>query len=204
MRKDNLGLFERVRRNSIGSRLAHVCVRLVFEYSLFNPYMIVDFVRRFRSTTEGLNEKSAVIQGPIIPSQDLLTWLSDDRALQRVAESRVSNAHNLAQLVLALSNFRPLYSRVEEGDVPQVFPVLVSDPANLIRFLRGKGVGAVAWPGSSLPAEVNARKDLFPNASIVNSGIVCLPIHQDISGRQLAYMGRLLCEWNQRQCSITR
>ena len=166
--KNNSGILDQENRQCIHMRLTNVFERLVFEYSLFNPYIIIDFLRRLRLTNKGLNEKSVLHRGPIIPSQELLSWLSNDLALKRVVISRVFNTRKISQIVPSLGNLRPLFSRVNEGDVPQVFPILIADAAKFIRFLRSKGVGAFSWPGSSIPAQIVTQKDMFPNALSIN------------------------------------
>lgn len=129
----------------------------------------------------------------VLPSWSLGHFLSDGPYLRQVAQRRCVNYRKLAE-ALAPLEVRMVFSALDECDVPQVLPVL--DPSGtLAGFLRERGIGAYCWPGEELPAEVEAAREVFPNAVRLNDSMVCLPVHQDIDDGHIASMAAAISDW---------
>lgn len=131
-----------------------------------------------------------------LPSWSLMHLLCNEPYLRHVAQRRLDNYRKLAQ-ALAFLNVEMAVHAINEGDIPQVLPVLDSS-GTLADFLRGKGIGVYRWPGEELPAEVRSGKDIFPNAVRLNDSIVCLPLHQDISDVHIVFMVDAISGWRKR------
>lgn len=174
------------RRDAV-RRLEKIFSRL----SLINPYPIVDYFRRFQSTA---NEKIASLQGETQPSQTFLRYLKNTSAFCEIARIRKENFLFLKEN-LAFWGLYPLIPMLGDNDVPQVFPLRCSNAFSLVKFLRHKGVGAVRWPGDDLPTYIKQSPLNFPVAIKMNNEIACLPLHQDISRKDLERMVGFIDEW---------
>jgi dTDP-4-amino-4,6-dideoxygalactose transaminase len=182
--------------NKILDKIFQSLERKVFEISLINPYVIMDSIKFLRSIFRRDVKQPFIGNDQISPPQDLISWLGDLDVLKKLAESRIKNADYLSRHIISNEKVGLLHSGIENGDVPQTLPLMVSGANDLIRFLRERGVGAYAWPDVYLPNQVFKRSDLFPNSTIMHANIVCMPIHQDVTEAQLNFMAELLSKWS--------
>ena len=83
---------------------------------------------------------------------------------------------------------------ISAGEIPQVLPVLDTH-GTLVNYLRDRGIGAYRWPGEEMPNEIKSNPNLYPNAIRLNGSITCLPIHQDISDKHIAFMTDAIADW---------
>jgi hypothetical protein len=127
------------------------------------------------------------------PSYSLMRYLCSEPYLRHVAESRVLNYRKLSQAMAPMGMEAIAYD-VFDNEVPQVFPML--GPAKpLVSYLRKRGIGAYRWPGEEIPGAVKLNPSLYPNAIRLNESIACLPIHQDIQDRHIAFMTGAVADW---------
>ena len=81
----------------------------------------------------------------------------------------------------------PVFSSLDEGVCPLFFPVLVRNKRAAAEQLWSRGIGAVEFWNEGDP---EARQDQFPEAYFLRKHLLELPIHQDISPRQMEYIAR--------------
>ncbi len=142
-------------------------------------------------------EKAAVYDGlrdgASPPSYSLGRYLHNASYLRHIAELRVCNYRKLAQAIAPLG-IEAVVLDISTGEVPQVLPVL-DTTGTLVNYLRERGIGAYHWPGEEIPAEVKSNPNLYPNAIRLHGSITCLPIHQDISDKHIAFMTDVIADW---------
>lgn len=76
-----------------------------------------------------------------------------------------------------------VYPTLPDGICPQVFPVLVGDPARFCRTVVGRSTPTSTWP--PLPTSVRGDPE-FPVANRLANRLVRLPVHQGLDVRDLA------------------
>lgn len=80
-----------------------------------------------------------------------------------------------------------LFEILSDAATPYVFPVITKDPAQkYVDELVCRGIPATRWP--ALPVEVEQNRDHFPWAHFYAEHLLLLPIHQNVSGKQVEYM----------------
>lgn len=129
----------------------------------------------------------------ISPSHNLMCYLCDGSYLRRIADIRMRNYKMLAKAILPFG-VETVFRDISGGEIPQVLPV-IDHTSTLANYLRQKGIGAYRWPGDEIPPEVNANPHLYPNAINLNKSIACLPVHQSINDRHIAYMSEMVSAW---------
>ena len=159
---------------------------------IINPYQMLDLFLREKQTVLTENVK---IYKEISPSKSFMRWLGDDSALYNIALIRREN-FLFIQEVFKGFGMRSFFPVLGMYDVPQIFPLRVSNAPSLVSFLRSRGVGATQWPGIELPSKVLLHRKAFPVTYDLNDSIACLPIHQDIELSDLKKMVALVNEWS--------
>ncbi len=159
---------------------------------IINPYKVLDFLRREKWN---VSVEDIKIYGETSPSKSLMRWLENDSALHNVANIRRKNFLFIQEAFddFGMSSFFPILGMY---DVPQVFPLKVSNAPSLVSFLRSRGVGATQWPGGELAPMVLANRGDFPVTCKLNDTIACLPIHQDLELSDFKKMVVLVNEWS--------
>lgn len=93
---------------------------------------------------------------------------------------------NYLRLSASLSGrITPLFPRLDEGVCPLFFPLLVADKHAAARALWARGIQAVEFWNDGDP-EATGRG--FEDAQFLRDHVLELPIHQDITARQLDYI----------------
>ncbi len=77
----------------------------------------------------------------------------------------------------------------ESVTCPYMFPFQVGRRDHVIAGLRRHGIAASFWP--TLPREVKGNP-AFPQANLIASELVALPVHQDLSERDMRRMAGAL------------
>jgi dTDP-4-amino-4,6-dideoxygalactose transaminase len=78
-----------------------------------------------------------------------------------------------------------LFENLPEGVCPLFFPLLVPDKRNAAEALWRRGIGAVEFWNEGDP---EANREAFPDVQFLRDHVLELPIHQDLTPRQLGYM----------------
>jgi len=105
-----------------------------------------------------------------------------------VANLRRINFLKLKNLLITsgiTSPFTNLYDKV-----PQVYPIF--GDIEFCSYLRNKGIGATMWPSEDIPCDVKNNIELYPNTKRFLQGLICLPIHQGLTDRQITKMSELI------------
>lgn len=111
--------------------------------------------------------------------------------LEQIVRRRRDNYHHLLRALGDIRGIKPLYRDLPNEVCPWMFPVLSTALKDLHKHLRARGVEATAWDGvvhPSLPLE------RFREAAYLYSHLVFLPVHQDLTVRQLDAMVAVLRE----------
>jgi dTDP-4-amino-4,6-dideoxygalactose transaminase len=99
---------------------------------------------------------------------------------------------NYQYLLIGLDSnptFKPLYKTLTDGFCPMTLPLLAEGAKHLIMRLNEKGVPAYSWPGvSNLHPYAQENIDKFPITKFLVNNLIMLPVHQDLTKRQLDYM----------------
>ncbi|MGA1823461.1 MAG: DegT/DnrJ/EryC1/StrS family aminotransferase [bacterium] len=116
-----------------------------------------------------------------------------EKGFNLVIEKRRANYMRLLRAVEGIKKVRPLFSLFPDYVCPYVFPVIVSDGRDTaLRRLNHFGIPATSWP--DLPPEVLQKCDEHKTAIWLQEHIILLPVHQDLSYKQVEYMAFKLRE----------
>ena len=153
---------------------------------------------RFRKTAIGnlhnnpanqLSEKKEMF--PNKYSLKLLGVIEKD--LDYVVEKRRANYMRLLRAIDGIKEGKPLFPLLPDYVCPYAFPMIVSEGRDLVsRQLNQSGVPASSWPDLS-PEVLKARAE-HETAIRLQEHILLLPVHQDLSGKQVEYMAFKLRE----------
>jgi dTDP-4-amino-4,6-dideoxygalactose transaminase len=114
-----------------------------------------------------------------------------EKYLGDVVEKRRANYTRLMQAIEGIEGFRPLFSSLADNVCPSVCPMIVSSERDtVLRQLNRLGITAKNWPG--LPPELSERRDRHEAAIWLQNHILLLPLHQDLSHKQVEYMASKL------------
>ena len=98
---------------------------------------------------------------------------------------RRKRVDNFQALTEALSgSVRPLHPRLDEGVCPLFYPIVVDDKPATARALRAQGVQVLEFWNHGADAIAGESADV----QYLRSHVLALPIHQDLSPRQLRHM----------------
>tara|TARA_B100000767_G_C19745743_1_gene528412 strand:+ start:707 stop:1852 length:1146 start_codon:yes stop_codon:yes gene_type:complete len=130
---------------------------------------------------------------PVRPSFQLQAYLGSKEYESTIKESRDYH-YRILEREIGLLGLKVMAPKSLKDCFPQCL-VVVDETKMLCRWLRDKGVGAVAWPGPELPDNVSMYPTEFPITIYLNENLVMLPIHQTLSHRDCMNMIRLLKQW---------
>jgi dTDP-4-amino-4,6-dideoxygalactose transaminase len=77
------------------------------------------------------------------------------------------------------------------GSVPESFPLVVSDPARVVRALRSRGVEASRWPG---PEQFAFDRKRFPGAARWVEQSLCVPVGTGLTLIRMQQLSRIVRE----------
>jgi len=112
----------------------------------------------------------------------------DSRA---VLQKRRANFEFLLERLKDISSIKPLYQDLPNGVCPLFFPILVDDRDVLQTRLYSKGIATFVFGRQLYPL---LPTEQFPWAVRYAQQNLCLPIHQDLNRRHLAYIADVLLE----------
>lgn len=120
---------------------------------------------------------------------DLAMSKTSARLLHRFAFDSIRRRRALNYLTLSAAlgdSITPAHPALPDGACPLVFPILVDDKPATARSLRGRGVDVLEFWNHGADA-IAAESD---NVRYLRSHVLGLPIHQDVTDRQLAYIAQ--------------
>jgi dTDP-4-amino-4,6-dideoxygalactose transaminase len=103
----------------------------------------------------------------------------------RITQNR---RRNYATLLAALGNLpggKPLFPTLPEGVVPQVFPVLMDEPARIFALLKHQGVPIIRFGEFPWPAMPASR---CTDSTELSRRVFQFPCHQDLTPGELDWM----------------
>lgn len=113
--------------------------------------------------------------------------------LESVRAHRMQNYRILESFFKERFFERFLFPELPEGTVPYCFPYLTREPAaEVSRVLIRRGIPAFPWP--TLPLKVRKDKERHERAHWLAEHMLLLPVHQNVSVRQIEYMKRILSD----------
>tara|TARA_B100000768_G_scaffold155656_1_gene152835 strand:+ start:3558 stop:4655 length:1098 start_codon:yes stop_codon:yes gene_type:complete len=127
------------------------------------------------------------------PSQYLLSQISDLTNINNVSMLRIQNFNGLSK-IFRKHSIKLLFNELDDSTIPQVIPVI--DDSKLKSRLKMSGIGAYSWPGNEMDDYIIQHPSIFPNAIELNKKILCIPTHQSIKKRDIAYIDKKLINWN--------
>jgi hypothetical protein len=143
----------------------------------------------------GVNNNGQYISGKnsdAFPDKYTLRLLSlIEQNLDNVIEKRRENYVRLCQAVNGIKGVRILFPTLQDKVCPYMFPIIVEEGTDLIkRRLQYLGIPASSWP--DLPDEVLETKDEHESAIWLREHILLLPIHQDLSEKQMEHFATVV------------
>ena len=115
--------------------------------------------------------------------------------LESVVQQRRTNYTILYEAIKDSTLFKPLYSEIPEGVCPLYLPVLVENRKAACDYLNHKGILAIQWWSGFHRAFDWAD---FPEARYLKEHLLALPIHQQLTAKDMEYMVTMLpkqMEW---------
>ena len=110
-----------------------------------------------------------------------------------VVEKRRRNYLRLSQAINGVKGVSPLLLTIPDQVCPYAFPLILSDKRKDVALqLQHKGIPASSWP--DLPPEVLQKPGEHKTAIWLQEHILLLPVHQDLSCKQVKYMAFKLRE----------
>jgi len=110
-----------------------------------------------------------------------------EKELECVVEKRRENYIRLLQSVDGVKEAKPLFPLLPDYVCPYTFPLIVSEERDMVvSQLNHFGIPAASWP--DLPPEVSDGSDDHQTAVWLQEHILLLPVHQDLSDKQVEYM----------------
>jgi len=153
---------------------------------------------RFRETAIGNLHNNPVNQlsekKVMFPDQYSLKLLGViEKDLDYVVQKRRENYIRLLRAIDGIKGAKPLFSSLPNSICPYTFPLMVSTEKDIaLKQLNHFGIPASSWP--DLPPEVLQKRDEHKAAVWLQEHILLLPIHQDLSDKQVEYMAFKLSE----------
>jgi hypothetical protein len=121
---------------------------------------------------------------------DLAMSAASSRLLRRLDYSAIRRRRidNFRALSAELDgHVTPAHGGLEDGVCPLFYPILVADKASAAAALRRRGVDALEFWNHGAPGAAGAESGA---ASFLRAHLLALPVHQDLSPRQLAHLAR--------------
>jgi len=117
-----------------------------------------------------------------------------EKGLDHVVKKRRKYYVQLLQAINGIKEVRPLFPLLPDHICPYVMPLIVCDGRDTaLKRLNHFGIPATIWP--ELPPEVSSdRSDEHKIAIWLHEHILLLPVHQDLSNKQVEYMAFKLRE----------
>jgi hypothetical protein len=146
----------------------------------------------FRKTAIGNANSSYVdkISGniKIFPNKYTLKLLAVmEKDLKQVFEKRRENYIRLLRAVDGIKRVRPVFPLLPDYVCPYAFPLIVYEGRDAVSSkLNHFGIPAASWP--DLPLEVLQKRDEHKTAVWLQEHILLLPVHQNLSKKQVEYM----------------
>lgn len=116
-----------------------------------------------------------------------------DNQIDHICARRIEN---YKALVAFFKKKRPdmlFFDELPNSAAPYLFPCLTKEPAqNYVKKLVQRGVPAAQWP--DLPDEVKQDKNKFFWAHFYAEHLILLPIHQNVSKKQIEYINKQIEE----------
>jgi len=110
-----------------------------------------------------------------------------EKNIKQVVEKRRENYIRLLRAVDGIKEVMPLFSFFPDYVCPYTFPLIVFHHRDfVIEQFRYCGVPANSWP--DLPPEVLKERGEHETAFWLQEHIILLPIHQNLSDKQVEYM----------------
>ncbi len=117
------------------------------------------------------------------------SWFSQNYlqncSLEKVSSVRKAHWKSMANSLADLSIYPSSWGNIWQDAVSWAFPLLMTGYDNFHVELRKRGIPAFTW-GGVIHQKLNLQK--FPDAELLYSNLVLLPIHQDLSPLALEYM----------------
>ena len=182
-----------VEKSNLGSFITLFLVKnflfsMLFQikYTGISLFTIRDWLMALRSraldTRPNINLKSLKVGAPVI------SMLSDQFFLRRCRRRRRACYQWLTRQA-ELMGFEPL--KLHSNDVPQAF-VIKGEGSAIVETLRARGIGAYRWPGPNIPEVVRNDTENYPEANILASSLVCVPLHEDLKLPDLDWIIKIL------------
>lgn len=146
-------------------------------------------VNWYRSEREHRVVRVPVDAAPNHYSQRAFLWLLGQA--ERIAHRRQQNYRSLEEWFAHHHPGALLFTRAPPSVIPYVFPCRTEQSAAAVgRRLRQHGIPAFPWP--SLPDGVRGDESQHATANWLADHILLLPVHQNVSATQIAYMQQQL------------
>jgi hypothetical protein len=121
-----------------------------------------------------------------------------EKDLGHVFEKRRKNYIRLLRAIDGIKVAKALFHSLPDYVCPYTFPLIVSEGRDAVSSrLNHFGIPAASWP--DLPPEVLQKRDAHKIAVRLQEHILLLPVHQDLSDKQVEYMALKLREISKKR-----
>ncbi len=128
-------------------------------------------------------------------SKTTIRWvLSLKDSLNDIAKKRKANYQKLEHVLSRFNNVKPAFDNDKNETIPYLFAFRSEEKTayDIFKQLRLRRVPVQTWP--DIAPEVLKKPENHCAALTLRKTILTLPIHQDVSNQQIAYMGDVLSD----------
>lgn len=110
-------------------------------------------------------------------------------------EKRCANYHTVISHLRPNSSFRPVFTKLEEHDVPSHLTLLADDRDYLQKALAAKGISStVYWPRTPASAALEDFDEKYPGAAYIYDHVLSIQVDQRYGEEEMVYLANVLNE----------
>ena len=125
---------------------------------------------------------------PTVMGSALTYSFTEDETLIRNSIIKIKSNYEIYVKYLNVSPLNIVFKKCTSYDVPQWFPIKAVHAAEVVKYLRKNGIGAIQWPGDELPAEILKDNGAFKVSKRMSMQIALLPVHYSLNERDILHI----------------
>jgi dTDP-4-amino-4,6-dideoxygalactose transaminase len=178
-------------KNNINFILIKFLEYTLSKIGIFNLYS--DRFTRLKNKSRQPKNIASIDHPRLIKPSFLLQKYTKNHAYKKnTSEKIIENFNYLNENTTTL--LKPLKRNIPRGTIPQ-YAIFYDKTGTLCNFLRKNRIGASKWPDTELPLFIKNNIKKFPISNKFNNCLLMIPIHQDISKKQIKRILDIIKIW---------